>query len=580
VLLERCVPPSNVSHHAWAYGPGPDDRRRFVFLEGQVLMNRGWRWGLGALAVLSLCVVLGPLVAERSLRRVAEQQLNACVKGYTARIGRLELRPLTFSVHVRDLQIEQDANPVPPITRIPRIATSLQLAAMMRGRLVARVLVDDARVAAQRVHVLQELESPIVVVENCTLLRALRALYAINLIQLRNGTVEYVDGDHAQPLALRALNVDVRDIRIARSEQNGFPSPVTVDGLVFDDGRVRFTGAADPLRKPYAAVKGRIELVRIGFDRLGSLAAPYGLRIMKGSVGAAGNVEYSPDSVLVDLEYVEVDGLQADYVYRRPTLEPAKAVAKQAAAKAEEVANAPNVVFKARRVDVTEAAVGFVNEGIHPRYRVFLDRINVQMENFGNRLTEGAATARVTARFMGSGKTLVTAALRPEHDGPDFDLATSIEDTDLRQMNDLVRAHARIDLTSGLFSVYSELRVKNGRVTGYVKPLIRDLKAYEAEEDREKGLGQRIKEKAVNITARLLRNRPRKELAAVAPLEGPLENPKANTWETMISVVQNAFFKAILPGFVPTKDNRGASDFDGRSRLSGDASRSRCVSAT
>jgi hypothetical protein len=35
----------------------------------------------------------------------------------------------------------------------------------------------------------------------------------------------------------------------------------------------------------------------------------------------------------------------------------------------------------------------------------------------------------------------------------------------------------------------------------------------------------------------------------VVPLSGPLENPKAGTWATLIGLVRNAFIKAILPGF-------------------------------
>jgi hypothetical protein len=32
-------------------------------------------------------------------------------------------------------------------------------------------------------------------------------------------------------------------------------------------------------------------------------------------------------------------------------------------------------------------------------------------------------------------------------------------------------------------------------------------------------------------------------------MSGPVENPQANTWEIVEKLVQNAFFKAILPGF-------------------------------
>jgi hypothetical protein len=46
-----------------------------------------------------------------------------------------------------------------------------------------------------------------------------------------------------------------------------------------------------------------------------------------------------------------------------------------------------------------------------------------------------------------------------------------------------------------------------------------------------------------------LRNRPREEVATVVPVEGPVQDPHAGTVQTVLGLLQNAFFKAILPGF-------------------------------
>jgi Domain of Unknown Function (DUF748) len=525
-------------------------------------MSLRWRWAFGTLAVLGALVIAMPFVAEKPLRAVAERQLNACVKGYNAHIGALDLRPISLSVHLRNLQISQDAHPDPPIVRIPRISTDVQLASMIRGRVVANVLVDEVQVNAERAHVLRELENPVALVKDCALLKALRVLHAINRFQLRNSSVTYVDSAQARPLTLRALNMDIHTIRIARAQPDVYPSPLTVEAVVFDDGRLSVDGAADLLQEPYPAFKGHFEVARIALDYLTPLVAPYGLRVTRGMFGAAGTLEYAPDVTVVDLEHVEVDGLQGDYAYSKPAAQPAKEAVKKAAAKAQETSSAPDVVLKARRISVKDATLGFINEDAQPRYRIFLSDITLQMENFANQLTEGIGTARLTGRFMGSGKTVITATLRPETKGPDFDLSTSIEEIDLRQMNDMLRAHAKIDVASGLFSVYSEMHVKNGRVEGYVKPLLRDLEAYQLEQDREKSIGQKIKEKALNIAGKLLRNHPRKEVATVTPIAGPLENPKASTWEAIVGLVQNAFIKAILPGFVDAGKraaSRGAS---------------------
>jgi len=252
---------------------------------------------------------------------------------------------------------------------------------------------------------------------------------------------------------------------------------------------------------------------------------------------------------IVDLDEVRIDGLRADYAYRARTAEPVKEAAKATAETAQEVANKPGILLKAKRITAAGATVGFVNEEASPDYRVFLADADLVMANFSNQRTEGTATARLTGRFMGSGATVVSATFRPEIDGPDFDLDARIENTDLRTMNGLLRAHAKVDVVSGVFSVYSEVRVKQGRVEGYVKPLFHDLDVYDAAQDEQKSFGRKLKEKAAEVIGRVLENRPRDEVATVVPISGPLKNPKTSTWETLIGLVRNAFFEAILPGF-------------------------------
>jgi hypothetical protein len=149
---------------------------------------------------------------------------------------------------------------------------------------------------------------------------------------------------------------------------------------------------------------------------------------------------------------------------------------------------------------------------------------------------------------MGSGQAAVDLALRAENKGPDFDLNAKIENVDLRTMNDLLRAHAKIDVASGVFAAFSEIGVKNARVKGYVKPLLKDLDVYDREQDEDKSLGRKLKEKAADVVAKVFKN-PRDEVATIASVEGPLEDPKASTWEVLINLVRNAFFQSVLPGF-------------------------------
>jgi len=77
-------------------------------------------------------------------------------------------------------------------------------------------------------------------------------------------------------------------------------------------------------------------------------------------------------------------------------------------------------------------------------------------------------------------------------------------------MNSLLRAHGGFDVVSGGFAFYSEMKIKDGYVNGYVKPLFKDLVAYDADQDREKGFVQKLKERAVNVVGKVMKNMPRK----------------------------------------------------------------------
>jgi len=513
-------------------------------------MRTRWKVALGVVAVLVVLAVVVAFFLDEPIRRYTEKQMNERMKGYTAQIGKLNFHPFGFSIDFYDVIFRQDAHPDPPVMKFTRLSASVQWTALIHGRLVADFLLDQPVIYMDRTHFVKELEDPTPVKEHGWQ-SAVQAMYPlkINEFRIRNGSATYVDAGQARPLTLRAINVSVRNIRNVKSEPNEYPSPLELDAVVFDDGRLAVEGHADFLREPFAGVKGRIDLQKVALDYFKPIAARYGFALERGSLGGRGNIEYSPTVAIVDLEEVRVDGLHGDYAYRKKTAQPVKQAAQATKEAAKDVSNKPGVLLKARRISVTGATVGFVNQEANPHYRVFMADTDVVVENFTNQRTEGTATGRLTGRFLGSGQTLVTATFRPETNGPDFDVNARIENTDMRKMNDLLRAHAKFDVATGVFSVYSEVKVKNARVDGYVKPLFKDLDVYDKDQDEDKKLGQKIKEKAIDIAGKVLKNRSTKEVATVAPFSGPLENPKASTWETLVGVLRNAFIKAILPGF-------------------------------
>jgi hypothetical protein len=120
-------------------------------------------------------------------------------------------------------------------------------------------------------------------------------------------------------------------------------------------------------------------------------------------------------------------------------------------------------------------------------------------------------------------------------------------------MNDMLRAYGKFDVVRGLFSFYTELKIKNQTVDGYIKPLFRELKAYDKRQDAEKSLFRKLDEKLVGGVSKILENwTPRREVATKTAVHGDLKGAggtKVNTGEALVNLVRNAFFRAILPGF-------------------------------
>jgi hypothetical protein len=150
---------------------------------------------------------------------------------------------------------------------------------------------------------------------------------------------------------------------------------------------------------------------------------------------------------------------------------------------------------------------------------------------------------------MGSGNTKASATFRPEKGGPNLDIFVKIGDTQLTAMNDLLRAYGNFDVSAGVFSLVTELHVRNGRISGYIKPFFKDIKAYDSRKDKERGFGHQMYEKLVGGAAKLLENRSQQEVAIRADISGQAGNPETSTWQIVGQLIKSAFFKAILPSF-------------------------------
>jgi Domain of Unknown Function (DUF748) len=521
--------------------------------------RKSFLWIGGSVLLILILIFAAAFVLDEPLRRKMEADLNNRLKGYTVRIGRLDFHPVGLSLDLKELTIYQTAHPDPPIAHIPNLSASVHWKALLRGRLVADFELDNPTVRFDLTQFSEEAQDETPIKEKGWQ-DAVQAIYPlkINRFVIRNADVTYIDKGPFRPLRITKVNLLAENIRNVESEKGTYPSPVEVTGVVFDTGKLELKGNADFLAEPHLTFKADFQIENIALDYFKPISERYNFSVRKGVLSAAGSSEYTPDLTRMSIQKVTLEGVDADYLHDAPSA-PVKETAKEVGKTARKYSNEPTLELKVNEVEVRKGQLGYVNRAAKPPYRVFFTDTTLAIENFSNHLKDGIARGKVQAKFMGSGPTQIDFAFRPETKGPDFNLAVRIENTDMQKMNDLFRAYGNFDVTAGVFSFYSEIKVRQGKIEGYVKPLFRDMKVYDERQDREKSVFRKLYEGLVGGIAGLLQNRPREEVATETSISGDIESPQASTSETVLRLIQNAFFKAILPGFEREVSQRSGS---------------------
>ncbi len=511
------------------------------------LRRRHLLWILVSAIVLLILVLLASTFDEY-LRKTLEGKINQKLHGYHVTLGHAHLSPLGLGLILQQVVIRQDANPEPPIASIPRLKTSVEWSAVLTGHLVA-----DAVFFQPQVHVnLPQLEAE---ANDPTKLKdrgwqqAFESIYPLkfNLMQVRDGDLVYIDSGPGQPLHVSHWNVTASNIRNIQSRDRTYPSPIHTEGVVFDTGRAFVDGNADFLAVPYPGVHALYRVQNIPLDRLRPFGEKANLTLAGGALSSHGEVEYGPRHREARIAEVVVNRLRLDYTHTAATAPAEKARGKKVATAVKNPE--PGMPVAVERLSLVDSDLRGDHAGEGGRFRFFVDRANLDVTNLSSGFRRGPAKAKLTGRFLGTGSAHGSSTFSDDGHGPDFNLLLAVDKASLPKVNDLLRSYLKFDVAAGTFSVYSEVKVRNGRIDGYIKPLFQDLKVYDPKKDQNKPVLKKIYEKVVGGVAHLLENHQNEQVATVANISGPLSAPNTSTWEIVTRLISNAFVKAILPGF-------------------------------
>lgn len=500
------------------------------------------KWMAGISALL-LILMLGTLFIDEPIRRYTLKQVNSRLDGYLVTVADFDFNPFNLGLLVDGLLVTRATHPEAPILELETLYFRLHWRELLAGEIVA-----VCELIRPRLHLnlqqLQEEHRDQRPVTDKGWQAALKEFYPleINRLAIMDGEVVYIDNAEARPLKIAGIQIKANNIRNLRHPEQPYPSPFQAKAVLFDSGRLEVEGKANFLAAPYPGVAGNYHLRNMPLGYLKPVLAHWGIKLTAGEFNSAGRVEYSPAIHELQVRNFDISGLQVDYLHQ-----PASPAKPSAETEAEAGEQKVPFRFLVDRLHI-DGEAGFVNEFTSPAYRLYFSQAELKITGLADQFRTGEAAIEMRGKFMDSGDTLLTGTFRQVDSSPDFALMIKIVGARLPALNDLFQAYADFDVAAGSLTIYADLKVAGGRIKGFLKPFFANVDIYDDDQDKRQSLLQKMYEGFMEALANLLENEPR-EIATKIDLSGPLQKPEASTLQTLLYLIENAFFEAILPGF-------------------------------
>lgn len=215
--------------------------------------------------------------------------------------------------------------------------------------------------------------------------------------------------------------------------------------------------------------------------------------------------------------------------------------------------------FRFNTIQVRDGTVTFRAPGIRSQEALtaeHVDGIVTNLTNVEDANRQTFAQFEFRGSVLGNSPVRVDGSLDPWAKDPTFDVNVEVQHVSLPQVNPWLRKFIKADAESGDFELYLEIAAAEGKFKGYAKPILRNVEITSAAEEEGNPL-RKLWEGIVEFAANVFENKTEGQVAARAPISGTIDDPDANIWITIVSVVRNAFVSAFarsLEGSISLRD--------------------------
>lgn len=221
--------------------------------------------------------------------------------------------------------------------------------------------------------------------------------------------------------------------------------------------------------------------------------------------------------------------------------------------------------FRINRAVVRNGTVHFRTYQKKTPVDVYLSQVEGNVDNLGNIRSETTplvSTVKATALAMNEAKCELIMTLDPFSYRPTFHLALRILGLDLTKINDLALSYGKFDFKRGWLDLVVEADSNEGLITGYVKPLFRNVKVFSLMKDiKEDTVMQFFWQALVGFTTTVFKNWNADQFGTVIPFNADATGTSPDILATIGNVLYNAFIRAYIPKLQSGQQGFGGLEF-------------------
>jgi hypothetical protein len=206
--------------------------------------------------------------------------------------------------------------------------------------------------------------------------------------------------------------------------------------------------------------------------------------------------------------------------------------------------------LKVARIEIIRGEMLFrdMTEQRHPE--LWVHKIDLAVENLPTR--EKLAGARPTTMSASgvvghSGQLTLFASADPFASPLAFAGRMELKGLRVAELFEFIEPKTKVQTPRGTVDLFAEFTVKNGRLSGGVKPVLKNVDVRPAESGAWDRFKAWLADKVVKIGSDRVPGR--EAIATVVPLEGPITDPDVQLWPAVFGVIRNAFVEGITSGF-------------------------------